>query len=1480
MVIKFKKLHTVSDKVYISFDNEQTWFEFDTASLANGEKIISFGKATNEERENKLAELEYFNGNEKAVKFIELEFTPEELSDIKIFGRNYNEVWTPQYSHQRALAYQNEQPETVYFNYEKNGKDFSDFIDADNSFTNLKIFNMYSDFSLEGKDIRLDKADDIRDKIKESTKNFDISSSILPPRKNYSDFFFGFSNLRAGPELPDNTEVADRMYAESSIKAPISLAGSLVSAKEIFANSHIKTIPYEFGDKLKDISGAFSNCKFKNTNLSDRLLGKYIENMSGSFRDSNITQPPKIPEYISNLSSAFERCTDLEILPDFGLNKAKELDMSATFRGCLSLGKGGTEVSGLPDKVTNLSYTFADCENLKYAAEELPTETKLAIGTFQNCFKLSRAPKLSSKVYNIDSIFYGCSEISNPQSTNKDDSQSSDIIEIPESVVSMEYSFTGTNISQTPLMEKSKNLQSIKGAFFDCPKLSHVVEINRFAPLKSILNAFDGKSPIQSMPDFPYACEDDLSWKFCTYSAKSLNRLNKLKRIGAIENKVTGFEHAFDGASQLTKVGSISLNNSIQSIDFAFQNCFGLLSAPSVHVSGRDGIAPSAFGLFKGCVQLRSVSNFVKASSLESAFEGCSALTGKGIYSYMTGAEFSEVPLPQAFDGDDDKQLYVNVRNMFKDCSSLREITFPRRAVNSSEIAGDGLTSVEIVNTLPENVLDTSEIRAIFSRFPNAVIVRHLPNVKDLSGWFTNHASLVSASIYDDNIVENMTETFKNCIGLRNTKNIEDDEICRLIADNDYSKFAIEIPKHVVYMGGAFANCINILEIDEIPASVQIAARAFEGCEQLVRVNTIRSNGDFTHAFSGTKVSSIGLISTDPQQQSIVFEGSGIEPTLISVEKVENSNIERMFKGCYNLVSIELSPNIRNIGYTFYGCKSLHSVGQIPKEIQNLDSAFENSGIMINDENYMSFFEPGTRAKDLNCTFKGCDNVYTMPLFENPENKVYFSQAFAHCENLSVISLNQNVEYSDDTFLGSRNISRCIEVPKNVRISSYIFDEMTKLNTIEKLGFNPSYGADAIAFSTEKLESLITKEGELLDVIDSAVETQNKVIYRVFGETPAAALENATVEAQKVGGKVVASPTTPKVAFNLSNGEFLSNYYGPEQIQYQYQEVYLYYRLVEVNATGFDVSKKKLSEYIDWLYENGYIHSTQYISEESVSKVVNSYYSKLGDFFPYLKEVYQISADNSSAMFACGQLLEVQENNIFDKYGERLGPLSIEKLTGKESNGRFPICTPNVSNISHLFFENTGIKYVGDIPETVTSCDKPFEGCTSLKEAGHIEASSLHYNDFFNGCTSLKTVGNIGITNNTSTSIENIFSKCESLESVGEISNSIEKFGCAFERCVSLSNISYLSSDTFAKACTKSKNIQGMFFKAGYKIQIGTDKPDELKQLFLAHAFELRNKTSVDTKTGAIVYLENDNGIPYSQTSCEEWVNSLIFVKN
>lgn len=205
----------------------------------------------------------------------------------------------------------------------------------------------------------------------------------------------------------------------------------------------------------------------------------------------------------------------------------------------------------------------------------------------------------------------------------------------------------------------------------------------------------------------------------------------------------------------------------------------------------------------------------------------------------------------------------------------------------------------------------------------------------NMNYWFEDMQTVTYVGTIPNN-VKTMISTFSGCINL---ETMADTSNCTQLLD----------------MTATYSDCTSLQNTVSIPASVTLCKATFSGCTSLQKAPDMSqavSLDDATEMFGDCK-------------------------KLVSIELSPNvKNLSSTFSGCINLQNMPIiSESVENMNSTFYGDISLTNLTNVPINVTNVASCFSgcelaegNLTINTSTDDYGAMFDGATLATTLNLT--------------------------------------------------------------------------------------------------------------------------------------------------------------------------------------------------------------------------------------------------------------------------------------------------------------------------------------------------------------------------------------------------------------------------------------------------------------------------------------------------------------------------------
>lgn len=594
----------------------------------------------------------------------------------------------------------------------------------------------------------------------------DFSGYVIPNNvKTVTSMFNGCSLLTLPPKMPQNINSMDYVF-DSCTKlttAPV-IPNGATSMSHTFSGC----------SSLKTYVGSSSG----NGNFTDYVLPNNITNMDSAFQNTQLVQPPKLPNKVNSMNSTFANCKRL-----------------------LSIGQ-------IPSGVNNMKETFLNCSLLSgmITIEANP-------GSYKDCFKGTVEEIVltggSSKLYDIRE---------NRANIVVAQSQSGGGV---SGVVPLGGVYYDNSAAKT--LTSGQTIPAIgDGDIFTYGDYQYTYyasgNANNAAGWSVSLNmdATD-KSRTSYGSILSTICDKPVTSMYQTFA-----NCTALTTAPAIPSSVRNMYYTFQGCTSLTSVGS--LPSGITSLQGTFYGCARLSTAPTIPSSVTN--LTSAFensGLTKMPTIPSSVTNMTKT------FMGCTKLvTATALPTSLTNMSYifsgctalSSVPaIPSNV---------TNISYAFQNCTNLTVTPTFGAKVSNMSYAFSGCKNLTTVKTLPTSI---TNMRAAFSGCAKLATAPTIPvNVTDLASAFSGCSALTAAPSIPSK-VQNLEATFKDCVKITTTPAIPKSvtnmnstfEGCTAL------KTASAISSSVVYMSSTFKNCTNLTGTITIHASPNTYTNCFAG---------------------------------------------------------------------------------------------------------------------------------------------------------------------------------------------------------------------------------------------------------------------------------------------------------------------------------------------------------------------------------------------------------------------------------------------------------------------------------------------------------------------------------------------------------------------------------------------------------------------------------------------------------------------------
>ncbi len=268
-------------------------------------------------------------------------------------------------------------------------------------------------------------------------------------------YTFGWygTDLTEAPVIPSTIKNLDGTFCYCSLlTTPPIIPDSVMSMEDTFSYCEALTVAPTLPSNLKVLAWTFDGC----TALQQApTIPTGVIDMSGAFKDCNLSVWPQIPTGVTDLTSVFEGCAGLTVAPQI---PNTVLTMRSAFEGCTSL----TAAPLIPSSVTSMEEAFAECTFSN--APTLPNNLTNLKHAFRNCINISAMPTIPSTVTTMYGAFLGCTSLVTTTA-------------LPTGLLDMYNTFYGcTSLVTAPTIPSTVTV--LGSTFRACTNLTGTVQVN------------------------------------------------------------------------------------------------------------------------------------------------------------------------------------------------------------------------------------------------------------------------------------------------------------------------------------------------------------------------------------------------------------------------------------------------------------------------------------------------------------------------------------------------------------------------------------------------------------------------------------------------------------------------------------------------------------------------------------------------------------------------------------------------------------------------------------------------------------------------------------------------------------------------------------------------------------------------------------------------------------------------------------------
>ena len=1041
------------------------------------------------------------------------------------------------------------------------------------------------------------------------------------------------------------------------------------------------------------------------------------------------------------------------------------------------------DISGfvIPDTVTNLNETFAECTSLEKVSFSTETYTGKNLGyIFYNCYNLKSVyvPSETAKSNLISALNSASSAW--PSSVDKNTTIKVFYETTFADLDSLLQSLT-VNTSTTPYGIKITDLTVSNCASSETSgTLGYILRQNstKYVDL-TLTNLPNG---LTSFPDTFYNCAT-------------------LTAIPAIPNSITDLSNAFVNCSSLTDISSLIIPNSITNIEYIFSGCSLLTDISELTIPSSITNIESAF---YGCTSLTKVTLNIEDYTninVNAAFYDCDSL--QSIYVPSSAAKTSlsnKLRQPEDLPSSLTKNTVIKINYgdgyvYFSDLDNYLKSLATNSSNRPYKITVVGLTTANLGSSTSSGTLGAI-LKTNTSKYVD-LSLPELPNgLTSLYYVFYNCTTLAAISeLTIPSSITNMSYMFYGCSNLGN--------------------ISLTIPDSVTNMSYMFYNCRNINDASNIiigtgaPKSKSTnMSTAFYQCTIMEQPPTILSNNitDMSYAFQGcsklktppripdgvttlyyTFASCTALtylygltIPSSVTNMSYTFYATRITNLSFLTIPSNVTTLNRAFASCTELrdaSSLIIPNNTTGLAYAFYYCTKLEKGPTIPSTVTDLYYTFSDDSalkeVTINILNYTNV--------SVSYAFKSCVSLEAIRV-PNAVAKTSLINKLGSSDFPSTLDKNTVIKVGYSCLLSELN-DLLASLPANTTSTPYII-EITDLSS-RKLGSSSTSGTLGYILNQNSTKYVDLNTTELPNTVTSLTNTFNSCTTLIVAPTIPDTVTDLT---NAFSGCTNLTNVTSDIP-DYTNVTVTGAFYNCTSLE----------RIDVSSATARTSLINELTQPTDFpssldkstIIKFGYSCTLAELDALLKSLSINSTST------PYIIEVTDLTTANcgdSSSTGTLGYILKQNSTKYVDLSATSLPSnltTTYRTFWGCTSLVTSPTIPSTVTNMRQTFSGCTSLTTAPVIPNSVTNMESTFEGCTSLTTAPTLPNSITSLSRTFKDCALLTTAPTVpsGVTN-----MYRAFYGCSSLTTVPTLPNSITSLEDTFYNCSSLTTAPVIPS--------------------------------------------------------------------------------------